>query len=60
MGGSGSFFNWGSVFVPVGGGHIPLIGTVFSFFAMIYRPALAKFEYEPTHLFAAVRTAVPL
>ena len=58
VGGSGSFCKWGSVLVPVGAGPVgPFIGTIFSF-SPLYRPALAKFEYEPTHLFAAIRTAV--
>ena len=41
------FSLWGCIFVPVGGGPVLSFGTVFS--APLYRPALAKFEYEPTN-----------
>ena len=56
---AGSFRTWVGAFVPVGGGPGLFFGSVCSC-SPLYRPALAKFEYEPTHLFAAARTAVLL
>ena len=41
--------------MPVGGLAVILFGTVWMPFPPLhYRPALAKFEYEPTHPFATI------
>ena len=54
--GGGRFVRGSSVFVPVGGGAVTAFGTtaVFCSLRCLNRPALAKFEYETTHPYAAV------
>ena len=53
---SGSFREWGGCFRACG--RWPGCFCSCSIrFSPLYRPDLAKFEYEPTHLFVAGRTA---
>ena len=65
----GTFGGWtvSSVGGWVGGSGSFCMRGVFSclweaamFLSSLYRPALAKFKYEPTHLFATVRIGVLL
>ena len=60
MGGLGWFRTWVSAFVPVGGDPVPFFGTQCSFLRYTGLLCLAKFEYQPTQLFVAVRTALLL
>lgn len=57
--GWGRFVSGGVLFALVGDGPVPFFATVLSF-AATSASALAKFEYEPTHLFASVGTVVLL
>ena len=58
MGGWRSFRAWVSAFGPAGDVAVTVFGTTAVFrilFSPLYnRPALARFEYETTHPFAAV------